>query len=403
MKKGQTYKLDPTKGQESVFWQFAGASRWVYNEALQRCQDYYHQNGKHLSPFHFTSLLTQLKREPDTSWLATIHSQVLQQPLRNLHTAYKNFFEGRADLPTRKKKYRHDAFRYPQGVRIVENRVYLPSIGWVKFFRSRNHIEGTIKSATVRRKASGWYVSITLEYEKKVLKPPVPVRESSIGIDPGLRHFCTTSDGDVYDMPRYYKEMEGMLRQLKKGLSRKVKGSNRWVKQLRKIQVLEERIARYRRDYQDQLSSYLVDRYDLICIENPNMSAMRQSLRLGKPVNDRAIAQFIAMLKYKCDEREVIFWQADRWWPSSKKCSECGEINHNLKLGDEVFECPNCHLTIDRDLNAALNFVAAGLAETLKRMLRGSKSSSVPTVKKHPSVKRVPELRFIPAYAWCTA
>ena len=365
MKKGQVYKLRPTKTEEAMFRQFAGASRWVYNKALERCREQYRETGKPLDPRRFQGVITKIKKEPDTAWLSSIHSQVLQQPTINLKRAYDNFFEGRAREPRFKKKYRNDAFRYPQGVRIVENRIYLPKIGWVKFFRSRDNIDGTIKSATVKRKASGWYVSIVLETGKVEPRAPVPTRESSVGIDMGLRAFATLSTGDVVDMPRYYVEAQRKRSKAQKALSRKQKGSNNWVKQLKRVQLLEEIVARGRRDFQDKLSTRLVSEYDLICVETLNLSGMKRALKLGKSESDRAIGQFLRMLEYKCAERGVHFWKADRWWPSSKTCSSCGHVNRDLKLKDEVFCCPLCGLVACRDLNASLNLVAAGLAETL--------------------------------------
>ena len=395
MKKSQVYKLKPTRAEETAFRQFAGASRWVYNKALERCREHYERTDKFLDPRSFQAVLTKLKKQPVTAWLSDIHSQVLQQPTINLKRAFENFFEGRADRPRFKRKYRNDAFRYPQGVRIVENRIYLPKIGWVKFFRSRNNIEGVIKSATVKCRASGWYVSIVLETEKAEPCPPVPTQESSVGIDMGLRVFATLSTGDTVDMPRYYVEVQRKRRKAQKALSRKQKGSNNWVKQLKRVQVLEERVARHRKDFQDKLSTRLASEYDLICVETLNLTGMKRSLKLGKSAGDRAIGQFLRMLEYKCAERGVHLWKADRWWPSSKTCSSCGHINRDLKLKDEVFCCPSCHLEIDRDLNAAINLVAAGLAETLNACGEDVRPAATQVDGGRTFVKQEPEKSLI--------
>lgn len=397
MKKSQVYKLKPAKTEEAMFRQFAGASRWVYNKALERCREHYRDTGKHLDPRRFQGVITKIKKDTDTAWLSSIHSQVLQQPTINLKRAFDNFFEGRAERPRFKKKYRNDAFRYPQGVRIVENRIYLPKIGWVKFFRSRGDIEGTIKSATIKRNASGWYVSIVLETEKVEPRAPVPTRESSVGIDMGLRAFATLSTGDVVDMPRYYVEVQRKRRKAQKALSRKQKGSNNWVKQLKRVQLLEEMVARGRGDFQDKLSTRLVEEYDLICVETLNLGAMKKALKLGKPESDRAIGQFLRMLEYKCAEGGVHLWRADRWWPSSKTCSSCGHVNRDLKLEDEVFECPVCNLVIGRDLNAALNLVAAGLAETLNACGEDVRPTATPVDGGQISVKQEPERDLVPS------
>lgn len=389
---GQVYKLRPTKTQELLFWQFAGGARWVWNQLLNLCESYYYDTGEFISPLVYMTFLTDWKHDLNLVWLGNVSAQVLQQPARDLADAYKRFFKGQNKKPKLKKKFKNDHFRYPQGVCIAGNRIYLPKIGWVKFYRSRDKINGVIKSVTIKHKVSGWYVSITLEVEKQAPEKSLPMRQSSIGLDAGLRHFVTASNGDVYDMPRYYVEAQGRRRKAQKDLSRKEHGSNRWGKQLRQVQKLEEEVARCRKDYQDKLSTELVEMYDFICIESLNLVSMRQFLKLGKSVSDRAIGQFVWMLEYKCAGKGKTLYKADRWWPSSKKCSNCGEMNRDLKLGDEVFKCPVCNLIIDRDLNAAINLVESGLETTLKACGEDTRPIDTSVESRQTSMKREPSI-----------
>lgn len=276
-------------------------------------------------------------------------------------------------------------------IKVVENRVYLPCVGWVKFYKGRE-ITGKIKSATIKREASGWYISIHVEIEKAIPKPAVPMRETSVGIDLGLRRFVTLSTGEMIENPRYYREAERRLRKAQKSLSRKVKGSNNWYKAKQRVARCHEDVARCRKDFLDQLSTKLVNNYDLICIETLNVEAIKKSLRLGKSVSDAGWGKFIWMLEYKAVEKGKRIYKADRWRPSSKTCNSCGFVHKGLKLSDEVFECPNCGLVIDRDLNAAINLVAVGLTETLTACGGDVRLATPSGDRKQTSVKQEPNI-----------
>lgn len=355
---GHVAKLRPEHWQEAKFRQFAGASRWVYNEALS----FYQKHGTHL--FSFSTILTEKKQQPDTNWLNDIHSQVLQQPLRDLNEAIKRHNKGLAKEPRFHKKGKNDSFRYPQGFKVDNNKVFLPKIGWVKFYKSKDLDNAEIRSITVRRKASGWYVSFHLKEEIPDPAFSVPTQETSVGVDLGLRTWATLSTGDKVPNPRPFRALERGIGKAQRDLERKEKGSKRWRHQKEYIARLYERAADIRKDLQHQTSNYLVNNFSLVCLETLNISAMGQSRNMGKSVYDAGLGEFVRQVTYKAKERGCLTWQADRWFPSTKTCSECGKIN-KIGRGDEVYICPECGLVICRDLNAALNLVAAGLAETL--------------------------------------
>jgi len=361
--RGYTYKLKPTEDQEQKLLQFAGAFRWVWNRALATIEEHYAETGKHLSAYKVAKDLLSWKKAEETSWLYEINAQVLQQPFRDLGDAYNRYFRGQNNKPRFKKRGHHDHFRYPQGVRVEGSRMYLPCIGWARFFKSRD-IKGVIKSVTVKRKASGWYAVLKVEREVPGQVTASPDPQSAVGIDFGLRHFATLSDGTKVDCPNPYRAAERRLGKARKSLSRKQRGSHNWERQKKRVVLLEEEVANRRKDFLDKLSTGLVERFNLICVEDLNLHALKGSLRLGKSISDAGWGKFINMLEYKAEEKGKAIWKANRWWPSSKTCSGCGHVNAKLKLKDTVFVCPACKLEIDRDLNAAINLVAAGLADT---------------------------------------
>jgi len=362
--RGYTYKLNPTEDQEQKLLQFAGASRWMWNRALAIIEEHYAETGKHLSAYEVARDLLSWKRSEEMSWLYEINAQVLQQPFKDLKDAYTRYFKGQNNKPRFKKRGHHDHFRYPQGVRVEGRRMYLPCIGWVRFFKSRE-IEGVIKSVAVKRQASGWYAVLKVEREAPEPALVCPDPRSAVGIDFGLRHFATLSDGTKVESPKAYRAAESRLGKARRSLSRKRRGSHNWRLQRQRVALLEEEVANRRKDFLDKLSTELVERFNLICIEDLNLHALKGSLRLGKSMSDAGWGTFVHMLEYKAQERGKTIWKANRWWPSSKTCSGCGHVNKELKLKDMVFECPVCHLLLDRDLNAALNLVVVGLAETL--------------------------------------
>lgn len=367
--KAFVYKLKPTREQRQLFRQYAGAVRWIWNHMLDERKAYYQHTGKNLSYNVQFKRLTWLKKQPETAWLQTIHSQVLQEPIKNLRRAFQNFFDGRAGYPRFKsKKHVRQSFTYPQGIKIDSNGVYLPKIGWARFRKSRE-IEGTIKRATVKRKASGWYVSITCEVDIDV--PDVePTEDTIIGIDLGLTDFIVTSDGERIEAPQYLRKAEKKLIRAQRRLSRKQCGSNRYRKQREKVARLHERVANARNDFLHKLSTRLVSESQGIVVEDLNVNGLAQT-RLAKSVHDAGWGEFVRQLEYKCLWAGKPFHKIDRFFPSTKLHADCGTLNDVL-LSDRRFACQGCCELIDRDLNAARNIKRQGL----KTMLAAGQTDS---------------------------
>ncbi|MCZ7570172.1 MAG: transposase [Ardenticatenaceae bacterium] len=361
IQKAFRFKRVPTPAQEQTFRQYAGACRWVWNEMLRERKETYKATGKSPSMYAQMRRLTELKQQPETVWLNDIHSQVLQEPIKNLDRAFVNFFEKRAKYPKFKSKRRGlGSFSFPQSVKAEGNRVWLPKIGWVRFRKSRE-IEGTIKRATISHQVSGWYVSLLCEIETPAPEPVLPTPETTISVDLGLTDFAVLSTGERIPNPRHLRKLERKLANAQRALSRKRKGSNRRKKQARQVARLHERVANARADFLHKLSHRLTSENQAVIAEDLSVKGLART-RLAKSVQDAGWGEFLRQLAYKTEWTGKTFHRIDRFFPSSKLHMVCGTLN-NLSLSDRVFTCQGCGALVDRDLNAALNIKHRGLVE----------------------------------------
>lgn len=372
LKKGFKFRLEPTKGQWQLCAQFAGASRFLYNRGLEQRKMAYEKEGRSITYFAQNNELVSLKKEENTNWLQGIHSQVLQQALKNLDTAFQNFFQNvksgkKPGFPRFKCKGMRDSFRYPQGVKVEGANVYLPKIGWVKFNKSRE-IEGEIKQTTVRREEDHWYVAFSTEQE---VTAPVfaPIQEErAVGIDMGIKHFATMASGcsnapTYVSNPRFLTKHLPRLRVLARRLSHKVKFSKNWLKAKKQLSKLHARIRHCREDFAHKLSTEIVKNHDIICVEGLDIANL---LEKGTKTQSRSIADaswrlFLKCLQYKAREHGKHFVETGRFFPSTQLCSSCGA---RQKMGLEMreYRCHNCAMNMDRDLNSAIVEKAAGMS-----------------------------------------
>lgn len=372
MKKGYKYRLEPTHGQRELFAQFAGASRFLYNRGLEQRKAAFEKEGKSITYFEQNNELVTLKKGESTAWLQNIHSQVLQQALKNLDTAFQNFFQNiktgkKPGFPRFKCKGLRDSFRYPQGVKIEENNVYLPKIGWVKFRKSRD-IEGSIKQTTIRREGEQWYVAFSTECE--VQDPlPVPIQEEkAVGIDMGLKHFATMASGRDHKPtyvanPRFLTQYLPRLRVLARRLSKKVKFSKNWQKAKMQLAKLHLRIKHCREDFAHKLSTNIVKSHDIICVEGLNIADLltKGTKSMSRSIADASWRLFLRCLDYKAKEQGKHFVETGNYFPSTQTCSRCGS-RKDMKLSNREYRCPNCSMVIERDLNSAILEKAAGMS-----------------------------------------
>jgi putative transposase len=372
LRKGFKYRLDPTNGQRQLFAQFAGASRFLYNRGLAQRKAAYEKEGKSIAYFEQNNELVSLKKQETTIWLKDIHSQVLQQALKNLDTAFQNFFENvklgkKPGFPRFKCKGIRDSFRYPQGIKVECDNVYLPKIGWVRFRKSRE-IEGEIKQATILREGEHWYVSFSTEKEIADPAPAALQEERAVGIDMGIKTFATMATGRVnkptyVPNPRFLKQHLPRLRVLARRLSKKVKFSKNWLKAKKQLAKLHARIKRCREDFAHKLSTAVVKSHDIICVEGLNIANLLEkgTKSLSRSIADASWRLFLRCLEYKAKEQGKHFVETGKYFPSTQTCSQCG-ARKKMELSDREYQCPVCSMVIERDLNSAILEKAAGMS-----------------------------------------
>jgi putative transposase len=356
----KTYKirLYPNVEQRIFLAKHFGCVRFVYNYFLNRRNEYYRENKKGLNYYDTCRELTELKKEDGKEWLKECNSQTLQTSLNNLDIAFNRFFKKQSNFPKFKSKSHRQSFTIPQNFFIEDNRIFIPKLNsGIKFVES-NKIKGTPRFFVISKTPSNeYYVSITCEQEYK----PYKKSKLSIGIDLGLKDFLVTSDGKKYKNPKHFKKYERRLAKAQKHLSKKQKGSNRYNDQRLKVARIYEKITNSRVDNLHKVSTEIVKKYGIICVEDLNIKGMVRNKHLSKHISDVSWGMFINMLKYKSDWNDRMLIKIDRFYPSSKTCSNCGYINYGLKLQDRNWECPKCHTMLDRDLSAAKNILREGL------------------------------------------
>ncbi len=357
------FRFHPTPEQEKILYQQFGASRFVYNHFLRQRIDYYaaHKGTKKqgLNYYDTSKMLTKLKRQPEYEWLNEANSQALQAALRNLDTAYRNFFEQRADFPKFKSKRGKQSFHVPQNFSLdIENgRLTLPKLTPLKIVVHRP-LEGKMKSVTISRTSAGrYFASILCEATMN----PKPKRAGRItGLDLGLRSFMVASEGERVDPPQYFRKAEAKLARLQRQLSHKQKESKSRDKARLKVARQHEKIANQRADFLHKLSRRLVDESQAIYVESLNVKGMMSNHHLAKSIGDAGWGEFIRQLAYKSEWYGCHLGKIDRFFPSSKRHVACGYIYQDLQLSEREWTCPECGELVDRDLNAAQNILTFG-------------------------------------------
>ncbi|AIC11700.1 RNA-guided endonuclease InsQ/TnpB family protein [Xylella fastidiosa] len=368
------FQLKPNGQQERDMRRFAGACRFVFNRALALQNENHEAGHKHVPYTKMTSWLIGWKYDADTQWLKEAPSQPLQQSLKDLECAYKNFFQKRSAFPRFKKRGQKDTFRYPQGVKLDQenNRISLPKLGWIRYRNSRN-VLGTVKNVTVSQSCGKWYVSIQTSHE---VPEPIHPSSSMVGMDAGVAQLATLSDGTIYLPVNSFKSSQKKLARLQRQSSRKVKFSHNWQKQRRKIQQLHSRIANIRKDYLHKVTTAISKNHAMIVIEDLKVSRMSRSARgtvsqpgrnvlaksgMNRSILDQGWHEMRRQLEYKQHWRggHVI---AIRPAYTSQRCACCGHTVKENRRSQSEFECLGCGYTAHADMNAARNILAAGHA-----------------------------------------
>ena len=356
-------RLYPTLEQQAILSQHFGCARWWWNYALNKSIETYKETGKSLGQSALNAFLPKLKKAEETLWLSECYSQVLQSTTLNLTTAYKNFFAGRARFPRYKSKHDKQSIQYPQNIKVLDGFVQFPGkVGKVKAKLHRN-IEGTIKTVTVSLNPSGkYFASILMESEGD--NPTVSTVGKVIGIDLGLTHFAITSNGckvSKYDNPKHLAKHEKNVKRKQQKLAKKQKGSNSRNKAKKTVAKVYERVTKSRQDFLHKLSRKLVNENQVVVVENLNVKGMVRNHNLAKAISDVGWGIFVNFLAYKLERKGGKLVEIDRWFPSSKLCSNCYYQIDKLPLDIREWTCPNCGTRHDRDGNAATNIRAEGI------------------------------------------
>ncbi len=367
MNKAYKFRLYPSKEQEILFAKTFGCVRFVYNKMLAERKDIYEQYKDNKEELKKYKSPTPAKYKSEFEWLKEVDSLALANAQMNLQTAYSNFFRDKSvGFPKFKSKHK-DKNSYTtnsvnNNIRIIDKKIKLPKLGLVNIVQHRQIPSNQIiKSCTISKTPSEkFYISILVEYEQNI-QPISPKRENILGLDMDMKNFYTDNQNIKADYPRFYRNALEQLAKEQRKLSKCVKGSNNRKKQKLKVARIHEKIVNQRKDFLHKKSRELVNIYDAIIIEDLNMKAMSQGLNLGKSISDNAWGRFTVLLKYRLENEGKLLVKVDKWFPSSKKCNECGEINKELQLSDREWICKSCGCVIDRDYNAAKNIRDEGL------------------------------------------
>ena len=354
------FRIYPNASQKELLAKHFGCTRFVYNYFLNQRQEQYKEEGESDNYYAQAKALTELKKKEETAWLKEVNSQTLQFALRNLETAYTNFFQKRAKFPNYHSKKGKNTFTVPQFATIENSKLWLPKFKSGITIRLHREIKGKMGKVSLTKTPTGkYFVSVftTEEYNT-----PIEHTGKSVGVDLGLKDLLITSDGEVFKNNRYTKRYERKLAKAQKHLSRKKKGSSEYENQRLKVARLHEKISNSRADYLHKCSISLVRRYDTICIEDLNVKGMERNHHLAKSVTDASWGSFVSMLTYKAQWNNKKVVKIDRFFPSSQTCNVCGYINKQTKdLSVREWECPVCHTHHNRDVNAAINILRFGL------------------------------------------
>ena len=356
-------RLEPNNKQRTYLSRAAGTARFTYNWGLHRWQEEYElhkADPSHPQPSQF-SLRRELnsKKHEEYPWMMDVTKCAVQESLIDLGRAFDNFFKKRAKYPKPKKKGIHDSFTMSSGTFAVDGyRIRIPKLGYVRMSEALR-FDGKILSATVSRTADRWFVSLTVETDDPM---PTPKSQRSIGVDLGVSTLASFSDGRQVLGTKAQRRLLAKQARLSRQLSRKQKGSKNGYKAKMKLARLHAKIANTRKDSLHKLTTELVSNYEVICIEDLNVSGMVKNHNLARAVSDMGFFEFRRQLDYKCKRYGSELVVIDQWYPSSKTCSACGEVFGSLPLSVRRWTCQGCGADHDRDVNAAINIERVGSA-----------------------------------------
>ena len=374
--RGQIIELKPNNKQATYFKKACGVARFAYNWALAEWQRQYQEDkayregceqsgltvdGSQLNlPSHgkINKLFNAIKRE-QFPFMMEVTKCAPQIAIQQLGDAYKRFFKGESKYPQFRKKGERDRFGISNDRFKIQKQkgkffIQIPRLGLVKM-KEELRFHGKIMSATISTRGEKWFVSINIELSEEIL--PLPKTQQSVGLDLGITHLATLSDGTKFQAPKPLKTQLKKLRRLSRELSRKQKDSNNRAKAKVKLSQLYYRISNIRKDFLHKLTTELVRKFDVICLEDLNVKGMMKNRRLSRAIHDLGFYELKRQLIYKANQFGKTVKSVERFFPSSKTCSCCGFKLEKLSLSVRKWTCKNCHAEHDRDINASINIL----------------------------------------------
>ena len=362
IKRAYRFRVTPTPAQENILARTFGSARFAYNYMLRLRTDAWFNEQKRIGYHETSAILTKLKDSPEFEWLNEVSCVPVQQSLRHLQTAFGNFFAHRNKYPTFKKKdgkqaaeYTTSAFKW-DGKELKLAKMDEPlNIRWSRSIPK----EAKVTTCTVSKDFSGRYFVSMLCDDSVSAKPEV---EGQVGIDLGLAHFAILSNGEKIASPNTFRKNEARLARLQRRLAKKKKGSANRAKAKAKVARIHAKISDARKDFLHKLSTRLINENQVIAVESLAVSNMQKNHCLAKSISDASWSEFVRQLEYKALWYGRTLIGIGRWYPSSKRCNDCGYTIGSLSLNVREWTCPECGVIHDRDINAARNILAAGLA-----------------------------------------
>ena len=377
IKRAFRYELDLNDVQRTACLRHAGAARWAFNFGLRRKKEAYAAGEKTPTAVDLHRELNLLK-QTEIPWMYDCSKAAPQEALRNLDRAFTNFFAKRSRFPRFKSRKRGiGSFRLTGSIHVSGKAVQLPRLGVLRL-KEESAVTGRILSATVSERASRWFVSLQVETSIVVPDNQGP----TVGVDLGIKTLATLSDGRVFENPKSYRRKLQILKRAQRIVSRRQKGSKRREQAKRRVGKLHYRVACCRADAIHKMTTFIAMTYGAVGIEDLNVSGMKKNHRLAGAVSDAAFGEIRRQLTYKCEWYGSELVVHDRFMPSSKTCSQCGDVKDSLSLSDRTFRCEGCGHEQDRDLNAAIN-----LQPPVRRLLgieAGALAVGQPAVKLRP-------------------
>lgn len=361
-------RIYPNEMQKKQIDTTLNCCRFIYNSMLNRNTKVYERRKEHLSYYEMQNILPKMKGY--LPWLKEADSQALQYSCRQLNDSFARFFKKQGKYPNFKhKKDNRQSYTnaYFPSLKYENGKIKIPTLGWMKL-RDDRKPQGEIKRVTISRENNKYYVSVLCEYEQNI--QPITVNSDKVlGLDYKSDGIYTDSFGNILGSPKYYREAQVNLKRKQKRLS-KMEGSKKgqkksknYLKQLKTIRNIHEHIANQRKDFLHKKSTQIANEYDAVCIENLNLKNIANcGYRIGKATADNGFGMFTTMLDYKLQGRGKKLIKVDKFYPSTKTCSVCGNIQ-SMKLKDRVYHCSCCGNTMDRDYNAAVNIRNEGLRQ----------------------------------------